>query len=108
MRLYALTQSSAPDWPYTAPPFVTHDINLAAQTWVDWVVEALTGRGEVDQDDLSMVRSIAGQFVENPDDPEFDLEWIVGSDGPVNEMVTYEIHVISAPALTLISRLVKR
>ncbi len=108
MKLYVLTQSCVADWPHTYPPMVTHDRGLAARTWMDWVVEAL-GYPEDDPDpeDVAMVRSIASQFIEN-DDPEHVLEWIVGNDGPTDEMVTYEVHVVDAPALQLIPILAKK
>jgi hypothetical protein len=98
MRLYALTQSSASDYPSTAPPFITEDRELVAKAWMDCVVEALGyPDDDADPDDVSMVKSLINDWIEHPDDPNIILEWVVNNDGPVDEMMTYEVHTVEVP-----------
>ncbi len=100
MKMYVITSTSASDYPSTAAPMVTGNRELAGKTWMDWVVEELGyPDDDPDIDDVEMVRSLVRDWIENPDNPNFILEWTVGNDGPVDEMMTYEVHTVDVPSV---------
>ena len=105
MKLFVLTQSSVVNSPVTAPPFVTTNVEQAVQTWTDWVIESLGYPDDnADEDDIAAVHSVGRLFLENQDDPEYTLEWVVNYDGDVTDQITYALHTVCVPALTLLMK----
>lgn len=102
MRLYALTSTCVADWPATSLALISHDREAITKAWVDHVLDALGYPDDnPDPDEVHLVRNMAQRFIEDQDDPDVILEWIVGNEGPTDEMVTYEVHVTEVPGLKL-------
>lgn len=94
MTRYAMIHVSASSgYPEASRPTLFSDRAKAVSAWVN---EALEIQGYPDddpgQEDSQLIRSMAGQFIENIDDDE--LIWVVGQDGPLDEMATVQLHTV--------------
>lgn len=83
MKVYLITTTQAENYPETAAPMITTDRALAASTWRDWAIEEST------EEDIEHIEELAMDF--SIDDETKALHWVVGNDGPIEEMVTYQV-----------------